>query len=720
MKTTTFLLTLLLLAVVPTGPTFAVDSLNVNLVGRLNLCWDNTGDLALQDGLVYMSAGNSGVRILDVTQPEQPLEIGWCDTWSSATSVAVADNYAYVATYFGGFFTFDVSDPLHPIQTNWQELEYMLSEVIVQDGYLWLAGRWYGLYIFALDDPAAPELIGTCETAGSETFDLAVSDTLAFLIDGHQGLHVVNVADPTQPVEIGSCMVPSTSWGVAAGSEWVYVASNQLHVVDITPPQSPWVHSSWSPDCYATGVEIHNEHIWVTSNSGLFIASIANPAYPAAVGSLEDSYANGIAFDGDLACLSAGNASGLRTLNIADPAAVVELGSLARPLKADRLVVDGDLAVIVLDGYLQPYTDGLMLVDISNPSLPLISGTLELETNLAGIAMQDDYAFAAASGEGLKVIDISNPEQPFLAAVYDTTTPYSDIALREGYAFVAVPQEGLRALDISSPLNPSTIGILGIADGTFRLALAGDLACVLGQGFNVVDVSDPWVMEMRGSTNDFPGMPCYVAASGSVACVVWQEDGNGGVAMVDISDPDNPQTRGWITTPGGDCASGVVIRDHYACVADQYGDVQIVDFSDLDNPVVTGYYPMPDRTCDVAWHEDGTIYAVDGNDLEALDFTLLEAVSQSPTAPDQFALLQAWPNPFNDQITLEVSLTEPGRVSLEVYDLLGRQVDRLQPGALPAGSSHLTWSGAGSSGIYFVQLLVNSEPHDLLKVTQVK
>ena len=721
MKKIECLLALLLLTAIPAGSALAVDSLNVNLIGRLNLCWDAAGDLALQDGLAYLAAGHSGVRIIDVNQPTAPVEIGYCDSWGSASSVAIEDGYIYVTTSFGGFRTYDVSDPAHPVETDVQDLEYMLSDVIVQDGYVWVAGRWNGLYIFDLIDPAHPQLAGTCDNSGGDIFDLAVQDTLAFLVDGYLGLQVVNVADVTDPIEIASLDIPSTTWGVAVQDEWVYVASENLHTVSINNPYNPFVYgSSWSPDCYAIGVELYGGYAWVTSNSGLFVANTAIPGSLVEVCSLEDSYAHGIAFEDDLACLSASNRDGLRTLDISTPAETFELGQLARPFQAERIAVAGDFAVFALNDYMQAGYDGIQLLDISDPARPQRDGILELHANVLDIELAGEYAFVACGGQGFKVVDISDVNAPFQAAVCDTTSYLSDMALNETHAFLASPYEGLKAITVSNPLIPEICGLLGIADGTHAVAIVDTLACVLGEGFLLVDISDPEQMEPLGSTSDLPGFPVCVAASGSLACLVFEYDGAGGVVVVDFADPDNPEPRGWCYTPGGDCASDIVIRDHYACVADRAGDVQIIDFSDPDDLVIVGSYPMPDRTRSVAWHEDGLIYAVDGNDLEVLSFTLLEEVAINQDTPEQFELIKAWPNPFNDQVTFEIDLAQPGSVSLELFDLLGRQVDLLDAGSQSAGKYHHTWQGAGSSGIYFVRLMIDNQQRGLIKVVQVK
>jgi len=708
-----------LLTTAATGTAFAVDSLNVSLVGRLNLCWNTTGDLDLQNGLAYLPTGYSGLRILDVSTPEHPEEIGWCDTWGSANSVAVAGGYAYVTTYWGGFRTYDISDPAQPVETDVQDLEYMLSDVLVHDDHVLVAGRWEGLYIFNLEHPAYPQLIGQCPTPGYNTFDLDAAGSIACLVDTHEHLRVVNIADPFNPYELSSCEIPHGTSGVAVQDGWAYVTGGELYVVDLSTPETPQLSGSWAPDCSANGVELHNGHAWVMSTVGLFVASLADPGAPFEVFALDDCYANGIAFDGNLACLAAGS-RGLRTLDVSDPAGLTELGNLARPLRTDYIAVEDNLAAVALGGYAVPEGGRLQLVDLTDPAQPQRAGALDLPAVLSGVAIAGNYVFAPSQGYGLSVIDVSDPEAPFPSAACDTTASFLDIDLSGDYAFVAVQQGGLRAIDISDPLAPEGSGDLAIANGLRGIAVSGNYICAVGDEFIVVDASDPEQMEQLGSTNTLPGFPMHVAADGTLACVIWIEEGAGGVAVMDIADPANPDLRGWCYTPGGDCASGITIRDHYACVADQAGDLQIVDFSDPDNLAIVGTYPMPDRTRAVAWPEDELLYAVDGNELEVFEFLLEVDVEQEQFRPQSFAELKALPNPFNDRVTLEILLAEHGTAALEIYDILGRRIDRMELGMLPAGSRRLCWRGPGGSGIYFVLLQVDGRRHDLVKITRLE
>jgi hypothetical protein len=69
-------------------------------------------------------------------------------------------------------------------------------------------------------------------------------------------------------------------------------------------------------------------------------------------------------------------------------------------------------------------------------------------------------------------------------------------------------------------------------------------------------------------------------------------------------------------------------------------------------------------------------------------------------------LLQNYPNPFNPVTTITYRITQPGRVSLKVFDLLGREVARIFVGTQNEGVYTQQFDASQlSSGIYFYQLI---------------
>lgn len=95
---------------------------------------------------------------------------------------------------------------------------------------------------------------------------------------------------------------------------------------------------------------------------------------------------------------------------------------------------------------------------------------------------------------------------------------------------------------------------------------------------------------------------------------------------------------------------------------------------------------------------------VPGWDNWGESFADLTGVTSSPVA-SEFALGNAYPNPFNPETILSFTIPHEGNVSLKVYNISGREVANLLDGALSAGEHTVNFNAKNlSSGIYFARL----------------
>jgi hypothetical protein len=73
--------------------------------------------------------------------------------------------------------------------------------------------------------------------------------------------------------------------------------------------------------------------------------------------------------------------------------------------------------------------------------------------------------------------------------------------------------------------------------------------------------------------------------------------------------------------------------------------------------------------------------------------------------PNRFELMQNYPNPFNPSTTIRFSIPERARVTLAVYDLLGREIAVLIDDELNAGTYAQVFDAAAlASGVYLYRL----------------
>lgn len=120
---------------------------------------------------------------------------------------------------------------------------------------------------------------------------------------------------------------------------------------------------------------------------------------------------------------------------------------------------------------------------------------------------------------------------------------------------------------------------------------------------------------------------------------------------------------------------------------------------------------------------------LDGNGVEdlltglvvpgSLDFGGRVSVAVAPPAglPERVGLRSVYPNPVRERATLTFTLAEAARVTLEIYDQLGRRVETLSSERYPPGTFRVQWKpGDQANGVYFCRLLVGNRSETIALV----
>jgi len=102
---------------------------------------------------------------------------------------------------------------------------------------------------------------------------------------------------------------------------------------------------------------------------------------------------------------------------------------------------------------------------------------------------------------------------------------------------------------------------------------------------------------------------------------------------------------------------------------------------------------------------------IDANSVinEFFSSQLTDVERQETTDPKSFELSQNYPNPFNPSTVINYQLPVNSKVSLKIYDLLGREIATLVDKEQSAGWKQVEWNASRvASGIYFYKLLANN------------
>ncbi len=110
---------------------------------------------------------------------------------------------------------------------------------------------------------------------------------------------------------------------------------------------------------------------------------------------------------------------------------------------------------------------------------------------------------------------------------------------------------------------------------------------------------------------------------------------------------------------------------------------------------------------------DHTPYMMNNNSASFPSGTVMRnfvtAVNEITNSPKDFTLYQNYPNPFNPTTTIKYSIPREGKVTLKVYDVIGKEVATLVNGEKSAGTYNVTFNAAKlASGIYFYRLETES------------
>jgi endo-1,4-beta-xylanase len=116
------------------------------------------------------------------------------------------------------------------------------------------------------------------------------------------------------------------------------------------------------------------------------------------------------------------------------------------------------------------------------------------------------------------------------------------------------------------------------------------------------------------------------------------------------------------------------------------------------------------------WQTTCYLVRADGSWRPALTW-LAQFLKSNPTAvektisglPSQFQLEQNFPNPFNPATTIRYSISQTSKVTLRVFDLLGKEIQTLVNTAQMPGQYQVTFDARNlTSGVYFYRLTAGS------------
>jgi hypothetical protein len=590
-----------------------------------------------------------------------------------------------------------------------------------------------------------------------EAYGVGHQDSLVYIGCETGGLVVANASDPAQPYEVGRVSVPGLSRGLEVRAPYLYAATTDeyqfkstVRVFDISNPVAPvqvdtffWEHS------VLNNLAVHDSVLYACSElygapfASLQLLDISDPTDIQPLGTYLHPERPGIydvvfGDDDTLAIVSVGT-SGMAILNVSDPMNVVPVCTLSTAgYQTVGIGVFQDHAFLLKGNSWV----GMVLVDISDPANPAITGNFSMGDMYGQPAIQGQTACLCRRESGVELYDIADILHPAFVGVCSTRA-YAATARGEllYVSRLETEYEAIEVYSISDPAHPVLLCDFDTMFVSTNMVLRGDYLYCVGHprwvgGTHVVavDVTDSTDLRIagrcryyQGSSNalaldqtrpylysseylklrvfdisnpdsmaevthcELPGDGSDIRVQGRYAYVACYTEG---FVIVDIHDPLHPNIVGQYRDPSHNEFVGVEIARNAAVLANRRYGLYLLDVSDPRNIVLEQVLDTPGLVTQLCVSGDSLMAA---SDFAATRFISIEGLGMAEGVKRQVC-------DSRGPTLVSRSLSLPGSHDAVLVDITGRKVMGLQPG--PNDIRHL------APGVYFIGEGPRIEPSD--------
>jgi hypothetical protein len=226
----------------------------------------------------YVSLGSGlGLQTVNVSDVLLPVNGARVDLDGFTGQTVVAANWAYSACYNSGVGVVEITDPANPVKLPSVVLDNWVRWVEVQGNYLYLAAD-NTLTVMDRTVPASPDSVAGVTVSGT-AYCVTIADTWAY-VGGPAGLDIVDIASPTAPQLFRSLSLGGgAAYHIAVQGDSLFVANgnNGLNIVDISNIAQPQVVANrFAPD-YFYHVLLQNDLVWASNGGGGLLVMEADP-----------------------------------------------------------------------------------------------------------------------------------------------------------------------------------------------------------------------------------------------------------------------------------------------------------------------------------------------------------------------------------------------------------------------------------------------------------
>jgi len=555
-------------------------------LGRFASSAESAGILPV-DELVFLADGSGGLKVLDVSYPEDPVlvtTIPRSGLASAPVSLAGWGKYLFSAGA-GGLSVLDAGEPRVPVVTGTLSLTGTGTgrSLAISGNYLFLADGQAGVRTIRITNPVLPQALSAYTTGvgGDLAEDVNVFGNFLFVAFSPSGLVVLDISNPEAnplPKLASLSLAGALSLGRDGNLLLLGTTAGELKLINVSHPASPQLWSSLKVCTQGiSSIGIRGVLAYLACGSdGLALVNVTNPEILRLVISYTGfGNLNRILSDGSRLFASNGG-GGLRVIGAAD------LVGSPQTINTQVLTQARGVTLYRNFAYVANGSDGLAAVDLTDPTQPLLASAASTTEARAGVVLGN--ALIVADGpDGIKIFDLAYPDSLTPAIASIKTESAQNLAVGGNLVFLADGTGGVKIFRITNPRYPPSgpLATVSLTDAR-GLSLAGGRLFVAdaSAGLVVMNITDP-AHPQAVKTIPVAGTPQTTATRGNYLYVA---SGSAGLLIFGISDPDNPLALGSLDLLGQAQVRAVEVWGDYLFLTTDRG-IEVVNNSSPAQPV---------------------------------------------------------------------------------------------------------------------------------------
>lgn len=658
-----------------------------------------TTQIKVKDSYLYSNNGNKGLQIFDVSNPDSISLINKYipSITQSAQGFTISDNFLFMKQIVGygssSIILADINNPLKITEKSTYRLPYYSENysMAADNNMLYVLAQKY----YETGNPPLPDLIAVDISDPQNPVELyrkqshfkglVLLNKYLLTTDSTYLLKIFDISDKHNPVSVKTISYNLTS--IYFKNITFALDDKHLVVSQLSPTNTRkyWLYSynsfpniqmidSMDLSSSYQGLKISNDKLFLNESKAIAIYDISNGEFnfEKKIENMEAFTAQKVIVDGNYAYLVSDK--GFYIFDISD----------LKNLTLKSFIAYNNLHSLYKQGnyvYLGGSTD-LQIVDVSNPSRPILKGL----SNSPGISydlfVEGDYAFAASLGwdyftsdssfSGFKIFNIKDKSNPLKITSVNTVEDAHAIYVDSGYVYVlttkyynAQESTNFRTFDISDIKHPTEKSTINFNSYSNKIVIQDTLAYIASdEGLKILDIKDKLHPRKYSeySTND--ACNDLSLENDTIGLAV----DNSGFMLLDFKDKKTLGKMAEFNTNGR--SEGIDIVGNKIFIADGSNGLNTFEFTQTS-------------------YNDGD---KGGNGKNKSDYT-----------PTKFTVLQNYPNPFNSGTVIEYYLPTDTKVDFVLYNSIGEKVRTLYTSQQDKGwhSLHFILRNL-SSGVYFL------------------